>query len=177
MRWFWFDRYTEFVSGRYAVAIKNVTLAEEHLHDHFPDAPVMPNSLIIEGLAQTGGLLVGEARQFERRVVLAKVSKAKFHLPALPGDTLTYRTDVEYIREDGAMVTAKSTINGQVQTEAEILFAYLTGDLAESPLFQPMDFMRWLRLSRMYEVGRNEQGQPITPPAILLDHDPYANAV
>ncbi len=112
MRWFWFDRYTEFVSGRYAVAIKNVTLAEEHLHDLFPmrsDAELAHH----RGLAQTGGLLVGEAKQFERRVVLAKVSKAKFHLPALPGDTLIYRTDVEYIREDGAMVTAKSMINAK----------------------------------------------------------------
>ncbi len=67
MRWFWFDRYTEFVSGKHAVGIKNVTLAEEHLHDHFPGCPVMPNALIIEGLAQTGGLLVSEAQNYERR--------------------------------------------------------------------------------------------------------------
>ena len=49
------------------VGIKNVTLAEEHLHDHFPGCPVMPNALIIEGLAQTGGLLVSESQSYERR--------------------------------------------------------------------------------------------------------------
>ena len=57
MRWIWIDRFVEFESGRRAVAIKNVSLAEEHLHDHFPGYPIMPNSLITEGLAQTGGLL------------------------------------------------------------------------------------------------------------------------
>ncbi|MGC4005322.1 MAG: hypothetical protein QM811_20245 [Pirellulales bacterium] len=55
MRWFWFDRYTEFESGRHATGIKNVSLAEEHLHDHFPGAPTMPNSLIIEGLRSAAG--------------------------------------------------------------------------------------------------------------------------
>src|SRR3954447_14551730 len=87
MRWFWIDRYTEFESGRTATAIKNVSLAEEHLHDHFPGAPLMPNSLVIEGIAQTGGLLVGEHSGFEERVILAKVAKARFHFSAVPGDT------------------------------------------------------------------------------------------
>ena len=55
MRWIWIDKFLEFRSGQFARAIKNLTLAEEHLHDHFPGYPVMPASLIIEGLAQTGG--------------------------------------------------------------------------------------------------------------------------
>ncbi len=59
--------------------MKNVSLAEDHLHDHFPAAPLMPNGLMIEGLAQTGGLLVAEHSQFQERVVLAKVARARFH--------------------------------------------------------------------------------------------------
>jgi 3-hydroxymyristoyl/3-hydroxydecanoyl-(acyl carrier protein) dehydratase len=68
MRWMWIDQILELEPGRRLVAIKNVTLAEEHLHDHFPAAgnlpplPVMPASLIIEGMAQTAGILVGAAR-------------------------------------------------------------------------------------------------------------------
>ena len=54
MRWFWIDRFVEFVPGSHAKAVKNVTLAEEHLHDHFPGFPVMPGSLMLEGMAQTG---------------------------------------------------------------------------------------------------------------------------
>ena len=58
MRWFWIDRFDEFVRGKHATAVKNVSLAEEHMHDHFPGAALMPNSLIVEGMAQTAGLLV-----------------------------------------------------------------------------------------------------------------------
>ena len=53
MRWFWIDRFTEVVSGKTATAIKVVSLSEEHLHDHFLGIPTMPNSLILEGMAQT----------------------------------------------------------------------------------------------------------------------------
>ena len=55
MRWIWIDKFLEFRSGQFARAIKNLTLAEEHLHDHFPGYPVMPASLIIEGLAREPG--------------------------------------------------------------------------------------------------------------------------
>ena len=80
MRWFWIDRFIEFEQGRRAVALKNVSLAEEHLHDHFFGYPVMPHSLVVEGIAQTGGLLVGECNEYKERVVLAKISKALFRI-------------------------------------------------------------------------------------------------
>ena len=75
MRWYWIDRFLEFESGRYAKAIKNVSLAEDYLHDHFPIYPMIPNSLVIEGMAQTGGLLVCEHSQFTEKVMLAKLPK------------------------------------------------------------------------------------------------------
>ena len=65
MRWFWIDRFIEFEAAR-AKAIKNISLGEEHLHDHFPGYPVMPNTLIVEGMAQTGGLLVCEHLPLQR---------------------------------------------------------------------------------------------------------------
>jgi len=79
MRWIWIDRFVEFESRTQATSIKCVTMAEDHLADHFPGFPVMPHSLIIEGLAQTGGILVGEALQFSTVVVLAKIPKVSFH--------------------------------------------------------------------------------------------------
>jgi len=78
MRWIWIDKFVEFESGRRAVAVKNVTLAEEHLHDHFPGFPVMPETLMIEAMAQTAGILVGQARGFQEKVILAKIKKAIF---------------------------------------------------------------------------------------------------
>ena len=125
MRWFWIDRYTEFVSGERATAVKNVSLSEEQIHDHFPGEPIMPNSLILEGLAQTGGLLLKEHGNFQERVVLAKVSKVIFHRKAAPGDTLIYKTTIEQVSKEGAMISATSHCNGELQAEAEIYFAHL----------------------------------------------------
>jgi len=167
MRWYWIDRFIEFESGRYAKAIKNISLAEEHLHDHFPGYPLMPNSLIIEGMAQTGGLLVCEEGRFRRKVVLAKVPKAVFHCPALPGDTLVYTATVELIRDDGAMVTATSHKGSTLQAEAEIFFAHLDGEHQGKTLIEPRDFLRMMRLLKAYEVGRAADGSPLVEPPEL----------
>ena len=86
MRWFLIDKFIEIQKGKYAKAIKNITLGEDHLHDHFPTFPVMPNSLIIESLAQTAGVLAGYSKDFEQNVILSKINKAIFHRMALPGD-------------------------------------------------------------------------------------------
>ncbi len=75
MRWFWLDRFTEFVSGSHATAVKCVSLSEDYLQDHLPDYPIMPNSLVAEGMAQCGGLLVSEVYQFSELVVLAKFAR------------------------------------------------------------------------------------------------------
>ena len=95
MRWFWLDRFTEFVSGKYACAVKSVSLSEEAVDEYAPGRTHLPSTLIIEGMAQAGGLLVGQTGDFLERVVLAKVQSAKFHFEANPGDTLNYRVEIE----------------------------------------------------------------------------------
>jgi 3-hydroxyacyl-[acyl-carrier-protein] dehydratase len=165
MRWYWIDRFVEFESGRHATAIKNISLAEEHLHDHFPGYPVMPKSLIVEGMAQTGGLLVCEHSRFRFKVVLAKITRATFFCEALAGDTLTYRTKVESIREDGAMITATSHKGETLQAEAEIFFAHLNGEHGDKILIEPRDFLRMMRLLKVYEVGRAADGSRLVEPA------------
>ena len=107
MRWIWIDKFIEFRSGQFARAIKNLTLAEEHLHDHFPGYPVMPASLIIEGLAQTGGILVGEAGGFAEKVVLAKIPRAEFYGVACAGDQLIYEVTLTDLRSEGAASPAR----------------------------------------------------------------------
>lgn len=163
MRWYWIDRFLEFESGRYAKAVKNVSLAEDHLHDHFPCYPVMPNSLIIEGLAQTGGLLVYEHGRFEEKVVLAKVPKVRFYFPATPGDTLIYTATVDYIRPDGAMITATSHRGDALQAEMEIVFAHLDGEMGRKTLYEKDDLLKMMRVLRAYDVGHAPDGSPLKP--------------
>jgi 3-hydroxyacyl-[acyl-carrier-protein] dehydratase len=169
MRWFWIDRFTRFESGRSAAAVKNISLAEEHLHDHFPGAPLMPNSLVIEGIAQTGGLLVAEQRGFVERVVLAKVAKARFHVPARPGDSLVYQVVIDDIHKDGAIVTGTSHVGSRLQAEVQLFFAHLDEDTAGSTsLFDPAGLLAMLKLLGVFEVGRDAQGRPLViPPALL----------
>ena len=98
MRWIWIDRFTAFEPGKSATAVKCLSHAEDHFAEHFPGFPVMPAALLLEGLAQTGGILVGEANQFREKVILAKIPSATFHRDATPGELLTYRADVLSLR-------------------------------------------------------------------------------
>ncbi|MBN1392600.1 MAG: beta-hydroxyacyl-ACP dehydratase [Sedimentisphaerales bacterium] len=124
MRWIWIDKFVEFHSGESAVAVKNVTLAEEHLHDHFPGFPVMPESLMIEAMAQTSGILVGEANRFKEKVILAKIKKCVFFDYVKPGDTLKLYAKIESIAPEAASTSGKITCAGRhPQADGERLIA------------------------------------------------------
>ncbi|WP_165222604.1 3-hydroxyacyl-ACP dehydratase FabZ family protein [Aquisphaera insulae] len=156
MRWIWIDKFLEFRSGEFARAVKNLTLAEEHLHDHFPGYPVMPASLIIEGLAQTGGILVGEASAFAEKVVLAKISRAEFSGVACAGDQLIYEVTIKGIRPDGAIVDAKAFLNGELLADAEIVFAHLDNTRANQ-IFGPKNFVFTQQLLGVLDLARAQE--------------------
>src|SRR5437667_744336 len=107
MRWIWIDRFLAFESKKSARALKNLSLAEDFFADHFPGYPVMPAALILEGLAQTGGILVGEANDFQEKVVLAKIASGKFRREALAGEQLVYDVEMLHLRPEGATVGGK----------------------------------------------------------------------
>ena len=130
MRWIWIDKFLEFNSGVSAVALKNVTLAEEHLHDHFPGFPIMPECLMIEGMAQTAGILVGEARNFEEKVVLAKIKKAAFHDFVRPGDTITHHAEIESISPEAASTKGKIMCGEKLIAEISLMFSHIDNNLA-----------------------------------------------
>lgn len=125
MRWLWIDRFVEFAGGKSARAVKNLSLAEDHFRDHFPGYPVMPGSLILEGLAQTGGILAGEANDFREKVVLAKVADARFHRDARPGEQLVFDVELLDLRKEGASVRGRVTSGDELIAEAELMFAHL----------------------------------------------------
>jgi 3-hydroxyacyl-[acyl-carrier-protein] dehydratase len=152
MRWLWIDRVVELVPGERMVATKNVSLAEEHLHDHFAAVmdgeggegemvraamPVMPASLIIEGMAQTAGILVGHADDFREKVVLAKVSRVELSREVGPGLTLRYTAVIERMDAMGAATSgtveliepgadAKPEIIGHI----DLMFSHLDQNMA-----------------------------------------------
>ncbi len=164
MRWFWVDRFTEFESGSHAKAIKNVTLAEEHLHDHQPGFPVMPASLILEGLAQTGGLLLGEHRQFSKLVVLAKVPRMTFHGWAGPGDTLIYSAKLTDSRDEGGMVDVTAHVGDRLVADGEIVFAHVDENEAGAGRADQMNCVFTL-LRGVLEIGKAGDGSKSPSPA------------
>jgi 3-hydroxyacyl-[acyl-carrier-protein] dehydratase len=161
MRWFWIDRFTEFVSGSHAVAVKNISLAEDHLHEHHVGYPVMPNALVIEGIAQASGLLVSEHYGFGELVVLAKVSKAKFTGRVRPGQTLEYRVKADWFRADSAQASGTAYVGERPYGEVQLLFARLGEEMVQqmgARLFRPRDLRHWLELVGVFEVGVKQDG-------------------
>ena len=135
MRWIWIDRFLKFEHAKSARAVKNLSLAEDYFEQHLPGYPIMPACFILEGLAQTGGILVGEANDFREKVVLAKITSARFHREALAGETLWYDVEMLTLRPEAASVAGRVFARrpGAPDTEplgepiatAEIFFAHL----------------------------------------------------
>jgi 3-hydroxyacyl-[acyl-carrier-protein] dehydratase len=149
MRWFWIDRFVEFEPGKRAVSVKNVSLAEEHLHDHWDGCPIMPASLMIEGMAQTGGILVGQANDFEHDVVLAKITRAEFLGLASPGDQLTYEAVIENIAPEAASIKGVVRKNGEEFGHIDIMFSHANNSISGVEL--PEGFVFDGSLQRMVE--------------------------
>lgn len=161
MRWFWIDRFVEFVPGSHAKAVKNVTLAEEHLHDHFPGFPVMPGSLMLEGMAQTGGILLGQTSDFNEIVILAKVPKVTYHSWATPGDTLTYTARLMDVRPEGGVVECTAHVGERLVAEAEIVFAHLDKNSSGgTSAIDQKNFVFSMGLLGILDVGRAGDGAP-----------------
>lgn len=168
MRWFWVDRFTEFVAGDRATSHKGVTLSDDFIHDHWGGYPVMPNSLIAEGMAQTSGLLVSELYGFRELVVLAKFTKLQFDGLVLPGQSLTYKAEVGSTKDVGAQATVTAFVGDRQQALAEIFFARMHADSAgrqdmPARLFDPDDLCHWLHITGVFRVGVRQDGSRMHP--------------
>jgi 3-hydroxyacyl-[acyl-carrier-protein] dehydratase len=158
MRWIWIDRFLEFDPGKSARAIKNLSTAEDYFADHFPGFPVMPGPLILEGLAQTGGILVGQVNDFKEKVVLAKIPWARFYRDVVAGEQLTYGVQVLHMRPEGAAVQGKALCADEVVAEAEIFFAHL--DQARSQqIFGDHNFVFSGELKHLLGLAKLTAGQ------------------
>lgn len=133
MRFILVDRVTELVAGERARGVKCVTMSEDFLADHFPGYAVMPGVLLIESLAQLGGLLAecsargSDAEPREglrvRRAILAQIEKAKFERMVVPGDRVELSAHLEQSMEGAARVRAEATVEGERAARAVLTFA------------------------------------------------------
>jgi len=128
------------------------------MHDHFPGFSVMPGSLMIEGLAQTGGILLGEKNDFKYAVILAKVPKVTFHSWATPGDSLVYTAHLLDDRDEGGTVECTAHVGDRLVAEAEIVFAHLDPSDPTLGAIDQKNFVFSMNLMGILEVGKAGDG-------------------
>jgi beta-hydroxyacyl-ACP dehydratase FabZ len=128
------DRVVEFEEGERIVALKNVTINEPFFQGHFPGVPIMPGVLIIEAMAQAGGVLVFKTlpNREEKLVFFIAVENGKFRKPVRPGDQLRIEMVVSRIKSRVGKLTGKAYVDGAVVAEADIMFSLVDREAAMS---------------------------------------------
>jgi 3-hydroxyacyl-[acyl-carrier-protein] dehydratase len=119
------DRIIEYVPGKRAVGLKNVTFNEPHFQGHFPGQPIMPGVLIVEAMAQVGGVALIELLETEGRLFLfAGIDKVRFRRQVVPGDRLVMTVELLWIkkRRFGKM-QARAEVDGNLATAGELMFS------------------------------------------------------
>lgn len=128
------DRILELEPGMRAVGLKNVTINEAFFQGHFPGHPVMPGVLVVEAMAQVGGVLLLSMTGNDGKIAyFGGMDKVRFRKPVLPGDTLI--TEVELLRSRGDIGKVRVTgrVNRQIVAEGEYIFALVDRNTVEEP--------------------------------------------
>lgn len=117
------DRIVEFESGKRIVGLKNVTINEPFFQGHYPGHPVMPGVLVIEAMAQVGGLLLMDAMDSteDKVVYFMSLDKVKWRRPVTPGDQIRFELEMLQLRRHVCRMKGVGTVDGQLVAEAEMM--------------------------------------------------------
>jgi 3-hydroxyacyl-[acyl-carrier-protein] dehydratase len=119
------DRILDYVPGHSAIGLKNVTINEPFFQGHFPNRPIMPGVLIVEAMAQVGGIILTQMEGVEGKLSLfAGIDKVRFRRPVVPGDQLIMTAELLVIkRKRFGKMQARAEVNGQLVSEGELMFS------------------------------------------------------
>lgn len=146
MRYFLLDKITAFEPGRFAAGVKNVSLSDEVLHDHFPDHPIFPGALLVEAMAQLAGFLLESGRaDAPERAILAQIEKAKFHAPAGPGDQILLEVTLAQRLEAAAQIEATAHVGERCIGRARLTFMLRRVESARVTEQRAMLYRIWTR--------------------------------
>ena len=120
------DRITEMDKGKSIIGYKNISISEPAFQGHFPGHPIYPGVLILEGMAQAGGILALKsndltAEELKNKVIyFMSIDKAKFRTPVKPGDKLEYKIEVKKLRGTIIVLEGKAYVDDTLVAEAEL---------------------------------------------------------
>lgn len=119
------DRIIEYIPGERATGIKNVSINEPHFQGHFPGRPIMPGVLIVEAMAQVGGIVLTQLPDMEGKLFLfAGIDRVRFRRPVVPGDQLLMRVELLSVkRRRFAYMQAAAEVDGKRTCEGELMFS------------------------------------------------------
>jgi beta-hydroxyacyl-ACP dehydratase FabZ len=121
------DRVMEVVPGDKITALKNVTINEPFFQGHFPGRPIMPGVLIIEAMAQAGGILAylsGSVEQRNRLIYFMGMDKVRFRKPVVPGDQIIFEAKIINFRSKAAKMSGTATVDNQLVAGAELMASF-----------------------------------------------------
>ena len=119
------DKVIEHVPGKKAIALKNVTINEPQFQGHFPERPLMPGVLIVESMAQVGGIIVSQMPELPKGLfVFAGINNVKFRKPVVPGDQLVITCELLTIkRKRFGKFKGEAHVDGKLVCEGELMFS------------------------------------------------------
>jgi 3-hydroxyacyl-[acyl-carrier-protein] dehydratase len=159
VRYFLLDKITAFEANTFASGVKNVSLTDEVLHDHFPDYPIFPGALLVEAMAQLAGFLLESGRpDAPERAILAQIEKAKFHAPAGPGDQILLNVTLAQRLEAAAQVEAEAHVGARCIGRARLTFMLRRVESVRVSEQRAMLYRIWTRELQPASGDRDEGG-------------------